>query len=452
MLRSSHIIFAMSYCYRLFLTFLLFALLLHPAMAEDWVYRLHKGENLTLVAKRFLKPEFTPEQLQVYNGVLKDRQMPVGTEIRVPMDWLKQSLAGVEVRYVVGEAELYRRGSDEATSIARGDSLAVGDRVITALRSAISFEFADGSRLLLGPDSEVVFDALSTYQGQGMLDTRIRLQRGRVENRVKPISAPDARYEIHTPAAVTVVRGTQFRMVAEEDGLSRSEVTEGSVNVRAAGKTVPVEAGQGTRIIPGEPPDEPRALLPAPDLSGLQASLQAEPVQLSWPPLPDALGYRVQLMNPEQTPLISRRVEQASIELSALNPGSYELRVRGIDDWDLEGFSASHAFEVLEEPVSAADDPPPAVESQAPLLLPPRFGPGWVDVQWVGLEEAWSHRLMLARDPGFNHLLLDQLARGSRYLLPLPPPGRYYLAVEAQLEASGGPRSQVYLIDLPGYR
>jgi hypothetical protein len=58
--------------------------------------------------------------------VLKDRQMPVGTEIRVPIDWMKQSLAGV-----------------------------------------------------------------------------------------KPLRAPGARYEIHTPAAVTVVRGTQFRIAAE---------------------------------------------------------------------------------------------------------------------------------------------------------------------------------------------------------------------------------------------
>jgi hypothetical protein len=443
----------MQYSYRFLFTLLLFTLLLHPAMAEDWIYRLHKGENLTLVAERFLKPQFTPEQLQVYNGVLKDRQMPVGTEIRVPMDWLKQSLAGVEVRYVVGEAELYRRGSDEPDSIARGDSLAVGDRVITAIRSAISFEFADSTRLLLGPDSEVVFDALSTYKGQGMLDTRIRLQRGRLENRVKPISNPDARYEIHTPAAVTVVRGTEFRIVAEADGLSRSEVTEGLVNVNAAGESVPVNAGEGTRILPGQPPEAPRALLSAPDLSALETSLKAEPGRLSWSPLQNALAYRVQLMNPQQTPLISRRVEQAWIELPRLDPGPYELRVRGIDDWELEGFSARHDFQVLDEPEpEPVEPPPPVADTQAPQLLPPRFSPGWIDVRWEPLDDAWSHRLMLARDPAFNHLLLDQLTRSNHYLLPQPPPGRYYLAVEAQVEASGGPRSQVYLINLPGYR
>ena len=447
----------MPYRYRFFFALLLFTLLLNPLSAEDWVYRLHKGENLTLVANRFLKPEFTPEQLQVYNGVLKDRQMPVGTEIRVPMDWLKQSLAGVQVRYVVGEAQLYRRGSDEPDNIARGDELAVGDRVVTAIRSAISFEFADNSRLLLGPDSEVVFDALSTFKGQGMLDTRIRLQRGRLENRVQPLSNPDARYEIHTPAAVTVVRGTEFRIVAETDGLSRSEVTEGGVQVSAAGESVPVNAGEGTRIVPGQAPEAPRALLPAPELSGLETVLTGAD-RVSWPPLQNALAYRIQLMNPQQTPLLSQRVEYPEFNLPGLEPGAYELRVRGIDDWGLEGFSARHPFEVAvvpePEPVQEPEPvaPPPAVsDSQGPRLLPLRFGPGWIDVQWQPLETAWSHRLMLARDPALTHLLLDQLTRGNHYLLPLPPPGRYYLAVEAQVEAAGGPRSRVYQIDLPGH-
>jgi hypothetical protein len=79
---------SMKRCTRILLLLLLvFPLLAQVAKAEDWVYRLHKGENLTLVAQRFLKPEFTPEQLQIDNGILKDREMPVGTEIRVPLDW-----------------------------------------------------------------------------------------------------------------------------------------------------------------------------------------------------------------------------------------------------------------------------------------------------------------------------------------------------------------------------
>ncbi len=422
---------------------LVLPMLLQSVQAEDWVYRLHKGENLTLVAQRFLKPQFTPEQLQIYNGVTKDREMPVGTEIRVPMDWLKLSLAGVRVRYVVGEASLYRRGRDKPDGLARGDLLEVGDRVVAGERSAASFEFADGTYLLVGPGSEVVFDALSTYQGQGMLDTRIRLQRGRVENRVKPLSRPDARYEIHTPSAVTVVRGTEFRVAADEDGVSRSEVTGGRVQVTAAGETVPVAAGEGTRVQPGQPPAPPRKLLSAPDLSSLENPPGGRATRLSWPPLNGAQGYRVQLMNDQETPQLSWRVDEPAVELPPLDAGSYQLRVRGIDELKLEGLVASRAFEV------AAQAPAEPLASAAPLLSPPRFQGGWFDVSWRRAEGAWTHRLLLSRDPGFHRRLFDQLSQGNRYRLPLPPPGTYFLAVEALYEADGGVRSNVYRIEVP---
>ncbi|MEJ2464407.1 MAG: FecR domain-containing protein [Candidatus Thiodiazotropha sp.] len=424
---------------------LLFAVLLQPVLAEDWVYRLHKGENLTLVAKRFLKPTFTPEQLQIYNGVLKDRQMPVGTEIRIPMDWMKQSLAGVKVRYVVGEASLIRRGSDEPDTIQRGDELAAGDRVVTAGKSAVSLEFADGSYLLLGSDSEVVFDALSTFKGKGMLDTRIRLQRGRLENRVKPLRSPGARYEIHTPAAVTVVRGTQFRIAAESDGVSRSEVTEGKVAVSAAGETVPVAAGEGTRIEPGQPPAKPRALLPAPDLSQIANQYTGQPSKLTWSPLAQAVAYRVQLMNVEETPLLSEKIVPPEMALPELANGRYELRVRGIDELGLEGYSASLPFEVA-VPVA---EPSPVIS--APQLGPPVFRGRWFGVTWQPAPDAWGHRLLLARDPGFSRLLLDQLSQANAYWLPLPEPGTYYLAVDALYDASEGVRSTVYRIQVPGY-
>ena len=424
---------------------LLMPFLLQTVEAEDWVYRLHKGENLTLVAQRFLKPDFTPEQLQVYNGVLKDRQMPVGTEIRIPMDWLKQSLAGVKVRYVVGEAVLFKRGSDVPLDLSRGDDLSAGDRVETADRSAVSLEFADGSYLLLGPDSEVVFDALSTFEGKGMLDTRIRLQRGRVENRVKPLSTPGARYEIHTPAAVTVVRGTEFRIAAQQDGVSRSEVTEGRVSVAAAGEEVSVSAGEGTLVEPGQPPAAPRPLLPAPDLSRVGASYTAQPSTVEWPALPQAIAYRVQLMNTEEAPLVSQRVNLPSVDLPHLAEGRYELRVRGIDRLGLEGFSAVRAFELAPP---AEPDAAPVVS--APVMSLPVFQAGWLGVSWRASEGAWSHRVMLARDPGFTVLLLEQLSQSDHCWLPMPPPGTYYLAVEALFDAAEGPRSDVYRIEVPG--
>ena len=65
-----------------------------------------------------------------------------------------------------------------------------------------------------------------------MVDTRIRLNIGRVNTRVEK-QQPDSHYEITTPAAITAVRGTDFRLSTDDEQISRTEVTEGFVAVSA---------------------------------------------------------------------------------------------------------------------------------------------------------------------------------------------------------------------------
>jgi hypothetical protein len=118
---------------------------------------------------------------------------------------------------------------------------------------------------------------------------RYRIQRGRktrrIENRIKPLRKPEYRYEIHTPAVVTVVRGTDFRIFSDTaDELTRSEVTEGGVNISAAGETISVEQGEGTLIEKGKPPAAPRKLLPEPDLTDLRLQNTMEGVEMVWAP------------------------------------------------------------------------------------------------------------------------------------------------------------------------
>ncbi|MCU7842703.1 MAG: FecR domain-containing protein [Candidatus Thiodiazotropha sp. (ex Monitilora ramsayi)] len=429
----------------------LYLVFLFPAVAaEDWVYRMHQGDTLTQVAERFLKPEFTPEQLQVYNGIIKDRAIPVGTEIRVPIDWMDQELAGVEVRFVFGEAALFRRGESESVEMALGTVLNAGDRVVTAEKSAVSLAFADGSHLLIGPESEVVFDALSTFKGKGILDTRIRLQRGRVENRIKPVRGSGSRYEIHTPAAVTVVRGTDFRVAVDaQNQFSRNEVTEGEVNVTASGETVAVAAGEGTLVEPGQPPSPPRRLLDPPDLSGLDASYTLPMPGIEWPALSGAVSYRAQLLDSGLSVVFSQLVNDRFLTLPEQPEGSYQLRVRGIDELGFEGLSAKHDIELKIQP---PPDPEP-VQNATPVLHPPVFAGPWLNLHWQPADDAWSHRLILARDAELKVLVFDQLTQAVGALLPVPQPGQYFIAVEALFnDAESTSRSQIYRLEVPGWR
>ncbi|MES9990513.1 MAG: FecR domain-containing protein [Candidatus Thiodiazotropha sp.] len=420
--------------------------------SEDWAYRIHEGENLTIVAERFLKAEFTPEQLQIYNGITKDREIPIGTEIRVPIDWLKEVLAGVKVNYVLGSASLLRRGEDKTTALVKDTLLNAGDKVITTAGSLVSLQFADNSTLLIGEESEVTFDALSSFHGTGMLDTRIRLQRGRVENRIKPVRKPEYRYEIHTPAAVTVVRGTDFRVASgAEDEMTRSEVTEGSVNISASGETVTVEQGEGTLIVKGSPPALPRKLLPKPDMGAVKLQTGLDEVALDWPDLAGAAAYRYRLTNSQQHGVGGGVVAMSQVELPMLPAGDYRIAVRGIDELGLEGFNAHHDFTL--ESVSPPPKPAPAVGMGAPTLLRPQFSQYGIHIQWSQVEKAWAYSVLLARDVEMRDVLLTRLAEDHGFVLQPLPPGRYFIAVEA-LSAVSDDRSQsnIYQIDIPAWQ
>ncbi|MEW8508767.1 MAG: FecR domain-containing protein [Candidatus Thiodiazotropha sp.] len=430
----------------------LLATLSAQVWSEDWAYRIHEGENLTIVAERFLKSEFTPEQLQIYNGITNDREIKIGTEIRVPIDWLKEVLAGVKVNYVVGSASLLRRGKSEPTVLLKDAMLNAGDKIITAADSLVSLKFADDSTLLIDEESEVVFDALSSFHGMGMLDTRIRLQRGRVENRIKPVRKPEYRYEIHTPAAVTVVRGTDFRVASgAEDELTRSEVTQGAVNITAGGETVAVEQGEGTLIEKGGPPAPPRKLLQKPDLNAVILHTTPDDMTLEWPGLSGAAAYRYQLSDSQQRVLTGGTAAVNRLQLPMMPAGDYRITIRGIDELGLEGFNAYHDFSL--QPAAPASEPERAAAIEAPTLLQPQFSQYGIHIQWTPVDGAWAYSVMLARDVEMRDVLLTGLAEDHGFVLRPLAPGRYFVAVEALSAVNDDrSRSNIYHIEIPAWR
>jgi hypothetical protein len=416
--------------------------------SEDWSYRLDEGENLTLVANRFLKPEFTSEQLQRYNAIPNDREIPIGTKIRVPINWLKEMLAGVKVRSVHGEASVRRRGVDETTTLVAGTMLNAGDRIVTGVGSAVSLLFADDSRLLIGEESEVVFDAFSSFKGTGMLDTKIRLQRGRVENRIKPVRKPEYRYQIYTPAAVTTVRGTDFRVSSHAGSeLTRTEVTQGSVAISAAGETVLIERGEGTQIIKGNPPAAPRKLLGKPNLTEMVFRTTRDSVAIEWPSLDGARAYRYRLTDSEERMVAGGRIEENRLVLSRLPDGNYQLKLRGIDEMGFEGFNATGDLN-LRSPQQAEPE-----GLKKPLLSQPRFSSQGIHVRWSRVDGAWAYRLYLARDVELKELLFTRLSEDHAFIFNPLPPGRYFIGVEALAASSDDrTRSDVYRITVPLWR
>jgi len=344
------------------------------AAAQDWRYRARPGDTLWDLAGKYMRRDVPWQKLQAYNGVADPYRLPPGTLMKFPAAWLKLQPAKARVIALQGAATaIDRRGAQ--SPLREGMALGIGTRLRTAPDANLTLQFADGSRVLLHGDSELVLDKLAAFGASGMADTRLRLARGRVTNTVKHLRGAGARFIITTPHVTSSVRGTQFR-IGSDGAHSQAEVLEGSVAVSGGGSERVLRPGQGTASGAGDRPMPPRALLPAPDPASIVADLQQLPTRLRWATVPGAVHYRVQL-SPTADFLrlaFDRVVPDNAVMLDAVADGAYSVRVRAIDADAVEGRDAVAGVRVA---------------SPAPFTLAPVAGER-VDVarprfRWSGL-------------------------------------------------------------------
>ena len=419
---------------------LVLALTWNPVHAETqhWVYTVRPGDNIWDLTERYCTSVRHWKRIQRLNNVRLDRQIPPGTKLRFPLDILKYQPATALVTQVQGTAQLIRTGGKPAVPLVAKTALRSGDRIVTAAGANVTLQFADGSELLVLEDSEVVMDTLSAWSTTGMVDTRVRLQGGRVDTRVKPGQGPGSRYHIITPAAVAAVRGTRFRVAADkQQPLSRSEVTAGTVNVGAAGSSQDIPAGFGLVSESGKPPQPPRQLLPPPDLAATTTLYRSLPLQFSWSSLPGAQGYRLQIAPNQkfETLIVDKSAGQPVVQWADLPDGRYALRVRGIDDVGLEGLDAVGVFEVDARPFA----PLPAGMGGGTLIR--ESTPGF---SWEAVEGVKSYRFELARDAAFTQMVTSRQtdSAGTGLTEALQPGGYHWRVASVDPDGDQGPFSQ----------
>lgn len=408
--------------------FLLFttSLPLTHANPSDWVYTMRPGDTIWDFSQKYLKGVSYWQRVKEYNGITTPKRLPPGTRLKVPIAWLKIQPAQVDVEYVTPPVFYHYDPQEAQQALEQNLRLSIGAIVYAGEKGFASFRLADGTRVLLHENSTLVFDQLSGFEKSGMVDTRMRLQRGRVESQVKRQRKRGSRYEITTPAAVAAVRGTQFR--TSYDALSavmRNEVTEGKVNVAAEGETVDVLAGFGTVAKKGEGPQPPQALPDAPVFKEAKSAYVRFPIVFTWNSA-DIHRYRLQLFVIEEDSakrLVSDSfVDAAEYEINELPLGRYLMRVRAINDVGLEGMDSDHEFNV-EKPVVA-----PLVLSPADKAEDVQSRPSF---SWK-VDDATHVKFQLAHDAEMQQLVLDTEVEGSKMSLDFDlPPGQYYWRIAA---------------------
>ena len=382
--------------------------------AQEWVYRVRPGDTLWDVTGAYLKPSIPWQRLQEHNRIANPYQLPPGSTLRIPLQWLDRQPANARVVALQGDATA-RSATGRDAPVTAGMSLASGARLKTSPDASLSLQFADGSRLLLLGDSELLLDRLTRFGRSGMADTRLRLQRGRIGNDVRRLRGPAANFIVDTPTASSAVRGTKYRVEAG-DAHSQTEVLEGHVAVAAPRQRGAVlRPGFGAVVAAGGTAVSPVRLLPAPDLSRIPALSQSSRPDLAWPAIEAAHRYRIQVS--AQRAFDTLRVDAESdaprYTLPALEAGHYFLRVRAIAASGLEGRDAVTELRIDDQPA-----PPYAIApAAASIVRTPEVALSWTQAPGA---TAYDYEVTTDAARAVAHSRVDG-ATTARLHEPLPP-------------------------------
>ncbi|MDX1436211.1 MAG: DUF5666 domain-containing protein [Anaerolineales bacterium] len=135
-------------------------------------------------------------------------------------------------------------------------SVREGWRVRTGGASTVTLAFHEGTRIELGPNTEIRLDEVGGGWGD-RLNVAITQESGRSLHQVVPLRGDSSSYQVHTPAGATEVHGTTFSVEVDPTGDSRILVDSGEVRVAAAGEQVTLLSGQATSTRPGHTPEPP---------------------------------------------------------------------------------------------------------------------------------------------------------------------------------------------------
>lgn len=400
------------------------------AADADWRYVIQRRDTLITLTDAWLSPPKTWRDLQKLNRVPDPLRLMPGKTLRMPVAWLRREASVAEAVFVRGDVQRQRGTANEA--LAAGAVLQSGDRLRTGAQASASLRFADGSRLLIPPESEVTLEQLLVLGRGAIPAVRLGLAKGGADSRVTPNAQRVPLYEVRTPHVNLGVRGTEFR-VQTAGGQSRLQVISGAV--QADGLAPGVAAGQGLLAEASARAVAP--LLPAPDLSTLPRTAERLPLRLSWAASPaGAVAWRAQLFPKGDFDrlLLDARVTEpvaAWAEARELADGDYTLRLRGIDARGLEGAAADAEVSLQARPE------PPFIQSPAAGAV---SYDGAMALAWSRNTAAPDVRLQISRDAGFRDLALQPPPiDAANYEAKLPELGGYgvYHWRIASVEASG---------------
>ena len=331
---------------------------------------VQSGENLWSITAHYLGEDFLWRENWKLNPEIENPHM-----LRIG-----QVLTVITERRVTAENATVAQTSNQVdknlqnsswTPASPGDSLQSRDGIRTREASSASLQFNDATRMNLSEYSQVFLQSKQTDL-RGVDRGRIEVRRGRVEMAFDPIARKPAEIELVVgPASARPDVGPDgsalMAAVADEtDGGAAVMVYHGNSSVEAAGSSVSLKRGMGSRVPASGPPSAPERLLPRP--RGLRPATGANwavanPV-LNWQAVDAASAYVVEVCldaDCNQLAQKSERLTETRWQPELTSVGDYHWRVRAISASGLEGYASRTAQAYLASTLIDREPPQVAV-------------------------------------------------------------------------------------------
>jgi hypothetical protein len=170
----------------------------------------------------------------------------------------------IEIRSVSGTVRHLANNRSERAQ--PGQRLSqVGDGIETGARSSATLAIDEGiGTLQVSENSRFTIQQIEAQNGG--YQTQLSVARGQVRLKLRRLNSPASRIEIFTPAGVTGVRGTDFGVSILPSGKTGIATLDGKVAAAAQGKSVDIDRGFQSSVIPGRVPKDPSPLKDNPNL------------------------------------------------------------------------------------------------------------------------------------------------------------------------------------------
>jgi len=234
------------------------------------------------------------------------------------------------------------------------------ERVRTLADSRCRITFSDQSELSLDEHALVVIGSMEKNVIRSSYSNSVSMIEGDILVHLASISR-QKHFKVNLPDITTDVRSLNFLTSRDKENITRIANYDGEIDVSAGGGQVTVKKNQGTKIVPGNQPTTPKALLPPPEVLSPESEqkLYETEVLFTWEPRAGARSYQIEISSSAAfTDLLSsEKISAQRFQWEAASGGVYFFRIKTIDQ---DGCSGPYS-----EPLNFLVDP----DNQPPFLV-----------------------------------------------------------------------------------